>query len=191
MNTPVRSCSSARSSLGLLITEVDVQVLPLIPKAARTICPARFLPFTPPSLLLTHSAPATQASWLFLQHTRPIAAPGPLHGPCLLPRGPFPLGIFLDHLPLHSNSYLMAPSQLKPLGLTLPKTENLTQTAPDPRPRFFVLSNEHSGTHLMLSATPWPLGPSTAPSTQLMLTERVELRNGLARRGGHKGENPR
>lgn len=78
------------------------QVLPLCPQPSRAFtflghkpkfpqptglarpAPVPSLPSPPPSLPLTHAAPATQTPSLFLQHTRHSSAPGPLHLPCPL-----------------------------------------------------------------------------------------------------------
>lgn len=57
---------------------------PWLYKTCSCLRPARppvpFLPSPPRSLPFIHTASATLASLLFLQHTRPTSAPGPLHG---------------------------------------------------------------------------------------------------------------
>lgn len=89
LSTGCGNCTRSLSCIPLLWHLMIPSPL-TVPKALHDL--PRPLPALPPLPLhpLAHSAPATEASWLFLQQARPSPAPGPWHGPVLFPRNTRP-----------------------------------------------------------------------------------------------------
>lgn len=101
MSPPLLPCS--KSSQGFLVHPEQNSESSLQPKRSRTICPVS----PPPSLSPAHSAPATQASSLFLLHARHDPAPGHLHTLYTLPGFlflPAPFSKQTPHFANHSSN---------------------------------------------------------------------------------------
>lgn len=67
------------------------------PRVLGEVIIIQFLPPSPTTLPISHSAPATQASLQFPKHTKPAPASGHLHQLFLLPKMCFPGGILMSN----------------------------------------------------------------------------------------------